>query len=344
MQNPVQAIVTWYSREGRSLPWRESKDPYRIWLSEVILQQTRIDQGTAYFHRFVNNFPSVHDLAAADSDVVMKSWEGLGYYSRARNLHATAKHVSKELGGIFPDNHADLQKLKGIGPYTARAVGSIAFGNLVGVVDGNVQRVMSRYLGDPSPIDTVSNKASMQRQLDLWLEEAYSRRPQEGLAADFNQGMMDLGALVCKPLQPRCEICPLKADCVAERDQLQGELPVKQGKLKRKTVYFNFYLVMPSEDEMMIQRRPESGVWGGLWEVPNAELSQSVWEGAGEETGVLLGSFKHVFTHMDMMIKVYRVHDSPVPAMETMRVVHRDNLGEFGFSRAVLKIFERFLP
>lgn len=336
MENPARALIEWYAAEGRALPWRTSKDPYRIWLSEVILQQTRIDQGTAYYLRFLERFPTVHDLAKADSDTVMKYWEGLGYYSRARNLHGTAKLVSEELGGVFPNHYSALMRLKGIGPYTARAIGSIAFGNAVGVLDGNVFRVLSRYLGDFSPIDLPATRTAFQEILDGWIQEGYS-------AADFNQGMMDLGAMVCTPRRPFCSICPLATHCVAYREGLQEQLPVKAKKVSRSVVYQHFFLVGP-KGKIVIRRRPSTGLWAQLWEIPNVSVEAEVWQRADLEGYELLGAFKHVFTHLDMMIKVYRGSESPLPMDETTREIGLAHIPEFAFSRAVLKIFEQYLP
>lgn len=335
MQNPVQPLCRWYAVEGRDLPWRQTRDPYAIWLSEVILQQTRIDQGTAYYHRFLTQFPTVHDLAAADSDTVMKAWEGLGYYSRARNLHATAQHIASALGGVFPQDYRELLTLKGIGPYTARAIGSFAFDNPVGVLDGNVFRVLSRYLGDASPIDAPATRKAFQAILDSWVDAE--------TAATFNQAMMDLGSMVCTPRTPACVACPLASACEAHRSGLQTQLPVKGKKLVRKTVHHHFYLLHDAEGRTCIRRRPADGLWPNLWEIPNEAVEEPVWQKADLPGYELLGAFKHVFTHLDMLIKVYRGSTSPLPDDATTRWVSRAEIAEFGFSRAVLKIFQAYL-
>lgn len=335
MQNPAFPLTQWYAAEGRELPWRGTKDPYKIWLSEIILQQTRIDQGTSYYLKFVELFPTVFDLAKAESDAVMKAWEGLGYYSRARNLHHTAKVVAEEMNGVFPDNYQDLMKLKGIGPYTARAVGSIAFGNVTGVLDGNVFRVLSRFLGDFRPIDVPSTKKAFQEILDVWVQ---SVNP-----ADFNQGMMDLGAMVCTPKKPSCILCPLQENCIAARDGIAEQLPVKEKKLKRRTVWYHFYLV-EAEGTLIIRKRPADGIWGNLWEIPNVEVTEKLWNHAEEEGYQLEGALKHVLTHLDIMIKVYRgaqLPEDPGPAAKSVPI---GELKDYAFSRAVLKIFERYLP
>lgn len=336
MQNPALPLTQWYAAEGRALPWRETRDPYKIWLSEVILQQTRIDQGTSYYHRFVANFPTVHDLAAADNDTVMKNWEGLGYYSRARNLHHTAKVVAHEMDGQFPDNYQELLELKGIGPYTARAIGSIAFGNKTGVLDGNVFRVLSRYRGDHSPIDIPSTRKAFQEILDNWIQEVDP--------AAFNQGMMDLGATICTPKKPACALCPLSPHCVAYRDGLTLQLPIKSKKIKRRTVYHHFFLVGTDNKELIIRKRPDSGIWANLWEIPNHEVSEKEFNTAPLPDFVLEGALKHVFTHLDMMIKVYRGTAYPGPETSPHRTIPLDQRNDYAFSRAVLKIFERYLP
>ena len=194
-----QSIVTWFESQGRDLPWRDTRDPYRIWIAEVILQQTRIAQGIKYFYRFVERFPDVQTLASAHQDEVLKYWEGLGYYSRARNLHAAAKQVVEKYEGKFPQHYTELQKLRGIGPYTARAIGSFAFGNQTGVIDGNVLRVMSRVLGDFSPVNQQSTRKKFQEIIDQWVKNVDSR--------NFNNGIMDIGSVVCTPTQPGCLIC-----------------------------------------------------------------------------------------------------------------------------------------
>jgi A/G-specific adenine glycosylase len=343
MQNPALALVEWYAAEGRDLPWRHTRDPYKIWLSEVILQQTRIDQGLGYYERFIERFPTVEALAATDTDTLMKYWEGLGYYSRARNLHHTAKHVAEVLGGAFPDDYRALEKLKGIGPYTARAIGSFAFDNVVAVLDGNVFRVLSRYLGDFSPIDVPATRQHFQKQLDAWLIQATQQTGDARTPSKFNQAMMDLGATVCAPRKPLCGQCPLASHCRANAEDLQLALPVKAKKLQRKTVYQHFYLVKTAEGQFWIHRRPASGLWANLWEIPNLEVGEADWA-RGDVAGYLLvGAFKHVFTHLDMMIKVYVGSAYPGSPVEGSKLIFKAEIGEYAFSRAVLKIFEQYL-
>jgi A/G-specific adenine glycosylase len=349
MSEPIQPLLQWYAAEGRDLPWRQTRDPYKIWISEVILQQTRIDQGTSYYLRFIERFPTVQDLAAADTDTLMKYWEGLGYYSRARNLHHTAQVVAGELGGLFPPYYLDLLKLKGIGPYTARAIGSLAFDNVVGVLDGNVFRVLSRYLADFSPIDLPQTRDKFQAQLDLWIAKAVADTGDAQLPGKFNQAMMDLGAMICTPRKASCDACPLASGCQACAKQLVEQLPVKSKKLQRKTVWFHFFLA-GEKGQLWVQRRPATGLWPNLWEIPNVEVDEAAWQHGDLDGYTLLGAFKHVFTHLDMMIKVYQGPDlralegQPLPQLsEPVRRIAQAQAADYAFSRAVLKIFERYL-
>ncbi len=243
-------IVTWLEEAGRRLDWRETRDPYRIWLAEVIMQQTRIETGVAYLRRFLQSFPQLSDLAEASLDEVLKHWEGLGYYSRARNLHAAAQQLIEEYDGTFPDTHKELMNLKGVGPYTARAIASFAFGQPVAVLDGNVMRVASRILGGPSPINQQKTRKAFQKVLDGWVQGVDSRK--------FNYGMMDLGATICTPTNPGCMICPVESACIARRDGTTHLLPQKGKKMVRKTRFFYFFLIR-NESELLIRQRPEPG-------------------------------------------------------------------------------------
>lgn len=244
------------------MPWKGEHDPYRIWLSEIILQQTRVQQGRKYYVRFIDKYPTVCDLANAPLDDVLSLWEGLGYYSRARNLHHTAKHVCRELNGIFPDTMEGLLALKGVGPYTAAAIGSFAFGLPVPVLDGNSLRVISRFLGSSTPIDTSAGKSKVR----TFLEKAIP----EDRSGEFNQAIMDFGATVCKPRKPFCEKCPLKIHCRAYQEEEVEQLPVKSKKLKRKKRYFH-YLYLNDEQSVLLDKRQSSDIWRGLYQLPMRE-------------------------------------------------------------------------
>ncbi|MEZ4773161.1 MAG: A/G-specific adenine glycosylase [Bacteroidia bacterium] len=326
-------VVDWYESNGRNLPWRETRDPYKIWISEVILQQTRIIQGMGYYQRFIRRFPDVTTLAEASLDEVLKYWEGLGYYSRARNLHAAAKQIVNDYQGVFPDHYAVLQKLKGIGPYTARAIGSFAFGNDTGVIDGNVLRVMSRVLGDPSPINKASTRNRFQTIIDGWVKNVDSRL--------FNNGIMDIGSVICTPTRPGCLICPLQSSCKAYQDGMTHLLPVKEKSADRKIKYYNFYLSTRANGDFLIRQRPEDGLWGGLWEVPNEEVDFVEWEKkSGKHGGQFLFSMKHVFTHFDMFIHVFLLSGDFSEEWPEAQFISTDKISIFAFSKAVLKIFD----
>ncbi|MEO1629046.1 MAG: A/G-specific adenine glycosylase, partial [Bacteroidota bacterium] len=241
------ALLGWYQNNHRPLPWKGIKDPYLIWLSEIILQQTRVATGWAYFERFREQYPTVHHLADASIDEVMKLWEGLGYYSRARNLHFTAQHISRTLGGTFPNTYKDILQLKGVGPYTAAAIASFAFGLPVAVVDGNVYRVLSRVFGMRDPIDSGAGKKKFAELANLLLDKD---RP-----ADYNQAIMDFGATVCTPGVPNCHQCPFEDRCLANAEGTARELPVKSKKLVRKTRYFNYLVFQDDQGHTLLEKQ-----------------------------------------------------------------------------------------
>lgn len=265
-------ILDWYWKNKRDLPWRGSDDPYKIWLSEIILQQTRVAQGTPYYLRFISAFPNVSDLANAKEETVLKLWQGLGYYSRARNLHAAARMVVDDYGGQFPDTYKKLMTLKGVGDYTASAISSICFNERQAVVDGNVYRVLSRYFGIATPINSTEGikyfKKLAQEVLHI------------GNVRDYNQGIMEFGAMQCTPKNPYCTNCPLKDSCMALREKKTDVWPVKLKKNKVKTRFFN-YLVPLFIDEnggksTLLQQRTGKGIWQNLWEFPLLETDREI--------------------------------------------------------------------
>lgn len=291
-------LLRWYEQHGRSLPWRADSNPYAIWLSEIILQQTRIEQGLPYWERFMQRFPSVEALAAATEDDVLRLWQGLGYYSRARNLHAAARQVVAE--GGFPQTYAGLRSLKGVGDYTAAAIGSFAFNLPVAAVDGNAYRVLARHFGIDTPINTTQGKR-------LFAELAQSLLP-ERQAADFNQAMMDFGATWCTPSSPQCASCPFVETCEALHSKRVGELPVKLRKTKIKTRHLS-YIYIICKGEIAIRRRPSGDIWQGLWEVPVVEEGRSVLTSSGiypTEGAILLKKgVRHVLTHRILIADFY---------------------------------------
>lgn len=331
--NPAPRLIAWYEKQGRPLPWRLTRDPYKIWISEIILQQTRVAQGHDYYLRFIARFPDVHALAGAPAHEVLKQWEGLGYYSRARNLHATAQHIVSELGGEFPRTVEGLLQLKGIGPYTARAIASLAFGVNTAVVDGNVLRVVARYAGSARPINHVQTRNYFQEMLDTWVRGRN--------AASFNQGIMDLGALVCTPRKPACGDCPIAKGCVALAEEATHRLPVKEKKAPRKVKHYYFYLVTNEKGAVLVQQRPASGLWASLWEIPNEEVKEGT--PYNKRRWKKLGTFSHAFTHFDMEGTVLSGTEKP-PCGENARFMPRGKMRIFAFPKAVLNLFERFLP
>jgi len=293
--NFAATLLQWFKNNGRSLPWRETKDAYAIWLSEVILQQTRIVQGMSYWERFMAQWPTVNDLAAATENEVLKAWQGLGYYSRARNLHTAARQVM-ELGG-FPQTFKELKTLKGVGDYTAAAIASIAFGEPVAVVDGNVYRVLSRYYGIETPIDSTEGKKEFQALAQSLLP---INEP-----ADYNEAIMDFGATQCTPNSPHCSACPLCETCVAFREQRINELPVKSKKVKQRERHFT-YLYIEYEGKIAIHQRGAGDIWQGLWEFPQEEQLTSSEDSAWKtEAQLLQKGVKHILTHQILLADIY---------------------------------------
>ncbi|MEQ8470217.1 MAG: A/G-specific adenine glycosylase [Marinoscillum sp.] len=315
-----KTLIDWYSIVKRELPWRETRDPYKIWLSEIILQQTRIDQGLPYYNRFVEHYPTIHDLASAPDQSVMKLWEGLGYYSRARNLHATAKYVSEVLSGEFPKNYDGLVKLKGVGPYTAAAIASIAFNEPAPVVDGNVFRFIARYFGVEKDIADHKNRRHF---LEI-LEEVIDH-DQPGT---FNQAVMEYGATVCKPSAPLCSGCVFRTECFAFIHKKQSDLPIKSKKVKTREVFIH-YLVFEYKGQTLMRVRTDS-IWTGLFEFHNITAPQAVSE---TEIANLISPFgdlhyqqvqptvKHLLTHRKLWVSFTHID---VPNQATLDRIAKD--------------------
>ncbi len=333
-----RALLAWFEAEARDLPWRRTSDPYKVWLSEVILQQTRVDQGLPYYERFVEAFPTVEALASAPEDAVLKRWEGLGYYTRARNLHKAAKSVVEDYGGALPRAPELLQLLPGVGRYTAGAIASIAFGVRAPVVDGNVKRVLSRLFNIEESIDDAETEKT------LWgLAEALvpSARP-----GDFNQAMMELGARICVPKTPNCAACPVARQCQALRAGVQAERPVRNAK---KAVPHKEIVVAAIEKDgkFLLGKRPPSGLLGGLWEFPGGKLErgetheQALARECKEELGItvrvggMVACVKHAYTHLRVTLNVYRcrvVSGKPKAKAHTeLRWVAHEDFDEYAF-------------
>ena len=344
MAGIADILTEWYGTCGRDLPWRQTRDPYRIWLSEVILQQTRIAQGTDYYLRFLARFADVTALAAASEDEVLKLWQGLGYYSRARNLRAAAQQVVERHGGVFPTDYADVRALKGVGDYTAAAICSFACDAPLAVVDGNVYRVLSRLFDIDLPIDTAEGRKAFaelaQQQLD-------KRQP-----AHYNQAIMDFGALQCTPANPACGTCPLQAQCLARAAGTVGARPVKQGKTRVRNRYLN-YLHLCCEGRIALLRRPEGDIWQGLYEFPLVETASAadfaevagaplVAELLGDAPWHLLRSTPlpvHRLSHQCLHACVYRIDTPTLTPAAAAIAVRSSELGDY----AVPRLLERYL-
>lgn len=258
-------LINWYRTHKRDLPWRNTNDPYLIWLSEIILQQTRVEQGMPYFHRFAENFPTIEQFAAASEDEILRLWQGLGYYSRGRNMLKTAKKITAEYNGIFPSDFNSLIKLTGVGEYTASAISSFSVNEPRAVVDGNVYRLLSRHFGLDTPINTSKGKKEFQELANELLDREN--------AGEYNQAIIEFGALQCKPKNPECAICPLIKSCFAYQHQKINVLPVKLKTLKIKERFF-YYFVVAKENKILIRRRDNNDIWAGLHDFPLLETAE----------------------------------------------------------------------
>ena len=326
----ANTIISWFQENGRALPWRETKDPYAIWLSEIILQQTRIAQGWEYWERFMAQYPKMEDLAAASEDDVLRLWQGLGYYSRARNLHAAAKQIVAL--GKFPDTLEDIKALKGVGDYTAAAIGSFAFDIPAAVVDGNVYRVLSRYFGIDTPINSTQGKKE-------FAALAQSLIPASDAAA-YNQGMMDFGAIQCTPQSPKCLLCPLAETCVALREGRVEELPVKLKTLKVQTRRLA-YIYIRCNGEIAIHRRGEGDIWQGLWEPYNVS-DLSALPTFDAPLVLKAKDVKHVLTHRILLADFYLLKTKKRPLLPDDYIwIKESEISEYGIPRLIEILLEK---
>ena len=301
-------IIKWYNENRRNLPWRDTDNPYHIWISEVILQQTRVVQGLDFYNRFISTFPTIKDLANADIDRVMKVWQGLGYYTRARNLHAAANQIMDDYDGMLPTTYTELLKIKGLGPYSAGAIASFAFKEVVPAIDGNVYRVLSRIYGMFTSSETSSGKKEF---FNLTMELIDKKNPDT-----FNQALLDFGAIQCIPRNPNCLDCPFNDICYAYRNNLISQLPVKGKKVATRDRFLN-YIIIRYKDSTFIQRREGSDIWNSLYEFPLIETNKSVelnslieeqsWKDLfGKENLIILYSsqpIKHLLSHQTLYTK-----------------------------------------
>ena len=304
--NFTKTIIHWYSANKRDLPWRHTTNPYFIWLSEIILQQTQVKQGLPYYEAFVKTFPTVFDLANAEEQNVLKLWQGLGYYSRARNLHYAAKYIVNELNGNFPSTYSEIIKLKGVGDYTASAVASIAFNETTAVVDGNVYRILSRFFGIDTPINSTKGIKEFKALASSLID---NKQP-----ATFNQSIMEFGARQCKPKNPDCTTCPLDSSCFALQHNKITDLPVKLKKTKVRNRYFNYLVCIDSKKNIVIEQRSGKGIWQNLYQFPLIEtdlsLTISEFKKLDIKTSVLEGStFDYsLFNEVDTIHKLSHQH------------------------------------
>ncbi|MBT8231693.1 MAG: A/G-specific adenine glycosylase [Saprospiraceae bacterium] len=290
-------LIKWYLLNKRDLPWRKTKDPYKVWLSEIMLQQTTVAQGLGYYLRFLRKFKTLKSLAKANIDAVLKMWEGLGYYSRARNLHFTAQYIQKEFGGKFPNTYDDLLKLKGVGPYTAAAISSFCFNENHVVVDGNVTRVISRLFGIEEDVLNLETKKKI---------KAFAQNLCDTQSPDvFNQAIMEVGAMVCKTHKPLCSSCPFSKKCLAKKSNLIPKIPFKSKKIKRRPRFFNFSFFIIENESTLIQKRMAKDIWQGLYQFPLVEVDnlekinsiQSPFNGVVVQSKNTSKVFKQLLTH-----------------------------------------------
>lgn len=331
-ENFTTGILNWYKHNKRDLPWRNTGNPYKIWLSEIILQQTQVVQGLKYYQKFIENFPTIELLSAADEQEVLNLWQGLGYYSRARNLHFTAKYVTNELNGEMPNSYAELIKLKGVGHYTAAAIASFCFNEPVAVLDGNVFRVLARFYGLDLPINSTEGikkfKILSQKALD-------KKNP-----AEYNQAIMEFGALQCRPKNPNCGECPLSNHCYANLNQKQTTLPVKLKKTKVKNIEIDFYIIR-FEDKILLSKRTGNSIWKNLWEFPSVHSNKTP-ELDIKCIKILKSSqnIKHVLSHRHIQARFHLCNAKHKPTLKNSEWISVSEIQDYPIHRLMDKFLE----
>jgi A/G-specific adenine glycosylase len=339
-------LVQWYLHNKRDLPWRHTTDAYIIWLSEIILQQTRVEQGMPYFYRFVEKYPDVNSFAAAPEDDILKLWQGLGYYSRGRNMLKTARLVNELYNGKFPQQYNQLIKLKGIGEYSAAAISSFSANEAKAVVDGNVYRVLARYFGIDDPINSTTGKKKFQQLADELLNHDHP-----GL---HNQAMMEFGAMLCKPKNPACGVCPVRTGCFAFMHNATTTLPVKLKKLKIRERYFNYFLIV-NGDEILLNKRDEKDIWANMYDMPMVETPGllSINElvtlpktvalfGKNLEIGEISQVYKHVLTHQRLYVRFIKINPTSVKLQQQWFFTNRKNLEKFALPKIIFIFIKKF--
>lgn len=337
--------MTWFASHHRPMPWKGEKNPYFIWLSEIILQQTRVEQGLPYFLKFKENYPTITDLANAPEDEVMRMWQGLGYYSRARNLHFTAKYIAYDLNGQFPKTYTEILKLKGVGTYTAAAISSFAYDLPHAVVDGNVYRVLSRYFGIETPIDSTIGKKEFTK---LAYELLDKKHP-----ADYNQAIMDFGATQCTPKNPNCKNCPFSKKCIGLNTQKNDILPIKTKKIKKKERFFH-YLLINYDNSVYLQKRMQKDIWQNLYQFPMLEVDKMLnvielqnatfWKknvgNLAKNPPIISKTYKQILTHQKIWATFYEIEiktelEKKLVENEGYILVAKTDLDKFGFPKII---------
>ena len=335
-------LLDWFDEHRRDLPWRNTDDPYKIWVSEIILQQTRVVQGLSYYHNFTRNFPTVKALAEADETQVLKVWQGLGYYSRARNMHVAAKTIVKDYNGTFPSNYEDIRRLKGVGDYTAAAIASFAFNLPYPAVDGNVLRFTARYKG---LFDNIATAATRKKVTDIcheWMPADH--------AGIFNQAMMEMGAIQCVPTHPDCEQCPFASTCYAAIHHCTDTLPVKEKKTNIKDRFFH-YLIYLKDNQSIIQRRTHNDIWKGLYEFPLVETPDSQFDLIAylkkrrvRTSGEPQTAFQkdHLLSHQKIHFTFHIINTLKLPPLEQeQQISDVDELPKFAVSKVTAEMVEK---
>ncbi len=344
--NFADELVLWYIHNKRDLPWRHTTDAYVIWLSEIILQQTRVEQGMPYFYRFVEKYPNVSLFAAAPEDEILKLWQGLGYYSRGRNMLKTAQLVNELHGGKFPQRYDELIKLKGIGEYTAAAISSFSANEAKAVVDGNVYRVLARYFGIDDPINSTQGKKKFQQ-----LANELLNHDNPGL---HNQAMMEFGAMLCKPKKPACGICPVRTGCFAFTYNAVGTLPVKINKLKVRERYFNYFVIV-NDDEILLNKRDETDIWANMYDLPLVETSflmpvnalvalPQVAEHFGEDLEIdsISQIYKHLLTHQRLYVRFIKIQTKTIKLKQKWFFANTKNLEKLALPKIIFIFIKKF--
>jgi A/G-specific adenine glycosylase len=342
-------LITWFKREQRILPWREDQDPYKVWVSEIMLQQTRVDTVIPYFLSFIKQFPTIESLAYADEEKVLKAWEGLGYYSRVRNLQSAVREVHENYEGIVPNTPGEISKLKGVGPYTTGSILSIAYGVPEPAVDGNVMRVLSRILSIWDDIAKPKTRKIVEEIIRVIISKDNP--------SFFNQGLMELGAIVCTPTSPSCLLCPVREHCLAFSEGIQSELPVKTKKNTSKEVPMAVGIFVTEDHKVLINKRPDTGLLAKLWEFPNLEVIKEVsspkeqlqqyvrdkYKANATATDVIW-TLQHVFSHLTWNITVYEGRlDKEIMVSDNIKLVLMDELQQYAFPVSHQKIWKQFL-